>query len=257
MKRDIDRVDLRIQGAVDAKLNIKNSTVAQQGYVEAELNGLKAKARVRVAPSLPYSQDFEKIPEGGVPASWISCQGKFLVKKLSDGNHVLAKVTNNSNAVIARGSCFLGTPEMTNYTIEADVLGGKVDKQGQNSVWLPDVGVGACRYTLMLAGATQKLALKSWDAMPRVEEYVEFPWMPHTWYRLKLSAIVEGSKTTMRGKVWKWGDEEPAKWNIEYTDSTPNLEGAPFLYGYVVGHVEPTPGTEVYFDNVSVTPNKK
>ena len=112
---------------------------------------------------LPYSEDFEKTPVGGVPPGWINCQGKFLVRKLPDGNNVLAKVTSSSNAVIARGSCFFGTPDMTNYTIEADVQGQKINE------WMPDAGVGACRYLLKLEGQTQTLRLQSWDAIPRVD----------------------------------------------------------------------------------------
>jgi outer membrane protein assembly factor BamB len=247
-----------ISGRIDpGALVTKKAPIVQQGYVFAEWQGLKAKARVRVPPTLPYAQDFEKVPEGAVPPAWVNCQGKFLVKKLSDGNHVLAKVNTNSNAVIARGSCFLGTPEMTNYTIEADVLGGKVDKEGSKEYWLPDVGVGACRYTLKLDGQTQTLRLQSWDAMPRVDEYIHHQWLPDTWYRLKLTASVANGKTTLHGKVWRRGQEEPKKWDIEFNDPMPNLEGSPFLYGYVLGHVDPAPGTEVYFDNVVVTPNKK
>ena len=122
---------------------------------------------------------------------------------------------------------------------------------------MPDVGIGACRYTLLLAGQTQKLRLISWDAMPRVDEWIEFPWSPYTWYRLKLTAEVANGKATLRGKVWPYPQKEPEKWNLEYTDPTPNLGGSPFLYGYVLGHVAGAPGTTVLFDNVKVTPNKK
>src|SRR5208282_5496470 len=120
--------------------------------------------------------------------------------------------TSNDNPLIARGSCFFGTPDMTNYTIQADVMGGKIDKQGNQGIWLPDVGVGACRYTLLLAGQLQKLRLVSWDAMPRVDEWIEYPWKPDTMYRLKLSANVANGKTTMRGKVWPASEKEPEKW---------------------------------------------
>jgi outer membrane protein assembly factor BamB len=232
-------------------LVIRKAPPGQGGYVEAEWKGLKAKARVRVVSPLPYTQDFEKVPEGAVPAGWVNCQGKFLVKALKDGNHVLAKVTTNAAAPIASGSCFFGLPSSTNYTIEADVLGGIANKE------MPDVGVGACRYTLMLSGQTQTLRLLSWEGAQRVDESIGFRWTPDKWYRLKLTAVVQDGKTTLRAKAWPKGEKEPDKWTLEYSDPTPNLEGAPYLYGYVLGHRGSEPGTEVWYDNVSVTPNKK
>jgi hypothetical protein len=36
----------------------------------------------------------------------------------------------------------------------------------------------------------------------------------------------------------------------------PNREGAPALYGYAAGIVPPALGTEIYYDNVKITPNK-
>jgi outer membrane protein assembly factor BamB len=235
----------------DAKVTIKKSPAAQHGYVEATWNGMKAKARVRVLPDLPMTQDFEKVPDGAAPAAWVNCQGKFLVKTLPDGNHVLAKVANNSNALIARGSCFFGRPGSTDYTIQADVQGSKVGTD------MPDIGVGACRYTLILAGNTQTMRLVSWDAMPRVDKTVPFSWNPGQWYTMRLQADVSGGKAILRCKVWPKGGKVPDKWMIEFNDPTPNLEGAPFLYGYVLGHQVDAPGTEVWYDNIAVTPNKK
>jgi outer membrane protein assembly factor BamB len=211
-------------GALPAKLTLKKTPTVQQGYVEAEWNGLKAKARVRVVPTLPYAENFDKIPVGGVPAAWVNCAGKFVVKELKDGNRVLAKVNANSNEVIARGSCFFGMPELTDYNIEADVMSSKLDKEEKGDIWLSDMGVGACRYTLVLMGQTQKLRLFAWDAMPRVDFWIPYKWSPDTWYRLKLTALVRDGKTTVRGKVWPRGQPEPSKWDIEFSDPTPNLE---------------------------------
>jgi outer membrane protein assembly factor BamB len=229
---------------------------AQHGYVTAEWKGLTTKARVRVCPVLPYTPNFDNIPVGAVPGSWINCQGKFLIKELDKGKHVLAKVTNNSNALIARGSCLFGTPDMTDYTIQADVYGGKVPNNS-GEPWMPDVGVGACRYTLYLGGPTQTLRLVSWEAMPRVDETIQHAWKADTWYTLKLMADIKGNKATLRGKVWPRGEKEPAAWAIEFTDPTPNLQGSAFLYGYSVGQDPPQTGTEVYYDNVKVTQNAK
>ncbi len=54
------------------------------GVVVATADGLTARARVRVVPKLPYTQDFEKVPEGRTPAGWVNSQGKFVVEKRDD-----------------------------------------------------------------------------------------------------------------------------------------------------------------------------
>src|SRR6516162_10215116 len=97
-------------------LLVKKVPPSQAGYVMATWQGLTAKARVRVAPVLPYTQDFEKVPDGAAPSGWVNCAGKYVVKELPDKNHVLAKVTTNSSPLIARGSCYLSTPDLTDYT---------------------------------------------------------------------------------------------------------------------------------------------
>ena len=37
----------------------------------------------------------------------------------------------------------------------------------------------------------------------------------------------------------------------------PNREGSPALYGYVTGIPNVGPGTDIFYDNVRLTPNKK
>ena len=61
----------------------------------------------------------------------------------------------------------------------------------------------------------------------------------------------------VRGKVWKQGDKEPEKWTVEYTDANPNVEGAAGLYGYVANATDTAPGSNIYYDNVSITPTGK
>ena len=63
-------------------------------------------------------------------------------------------------------------------------------------------------------------------------------------------------------KVWKRGEKEPEGWTLEFEDPNPNRKGAAALYGYVsnittnaAGIVEP--GSNIYYDNLSITPNKK
>jgi outer membrane protein assembly factor BamB len=236
----------------DGVLTVSAKKASQQGYVIAKAGKLTGKARVRVAPTLPYTQDFEKIPDGAVPGGWVNTQGKFRVATLKTGEKVLAKVNTIASPLIYRGNAYIGTPDMHDYTIECDVMGTKV-----NDV-LPDVGVVANRYTLYLSGNIQKLRLNSWSALPRVDRTIQFNWQPDKWYRLKLTAEVKAGKGIIRGKCWERDQTEPADWTIELTDDYPNTEGAPALYGYAQGIPEGGgPGTEVYFDNVRIAPNKK
>ena len=114
-----------------------------------------------------------------------------------------------------------------------------------------------CRYTLMLAGNTNSLRLVSWEALPRIDKNVAYPWKPDVWYRLKLTVAVQGDKAVIRGKVWERDKAEPADWTVTFEDPVPNREGSPALYGYATGIGEKEIGTEIYYGNVSVTPNKK
>ncbi len=240
-----------LDGTIEAgKLIVDTKKPSQQGYVVAKLGDLTAKARVRVAPKLPYKQDFEKIPDGAVPGGWVNTQGKFLVATV-DGNKVLKKVNDKASPLLARGNAYIGLPTLKDYTIACDVMG---TKKGDD---LPDMGIVANRYTLSLAGNVQKLRIVSWDALPRIDQTISYPWQPKVWYRLKLTVEVEGDKAVVRGKVWPRDQKEPEAWTVEVTDSRPNREGSPALYGYVTGILEGQPGNDIFYDNLVITPNKK
>jgi outer membrane protein assembly factor BamB len=235
----------------DGKVTVAKAVSNQQGYVVAKAEGLIARARVRVAPLLPYQEDFEKYADGAVPGGWVNTQGKFYVAKLKDGTKVLKKVNDKASPLIARGNAYIGMPSLKDYTIEADVLGGKVGDD------LPDMGVVASRYTLFLTGNIQKLRIVSWDALPRVDRTISFPWKADAWYRLKLTVEQKGKQAVVRGKVWPRDQQEPAQWTLSVTDPRPNTEGSPGLYGYVTGIPEEGAGTEIWYDNVRIVPNGK
>ena len=90
-----------LQGKIDGGMLTVAAMPSQQGYVEFDSGGMKARARVRVISSPPYSQNFDKLPPGAVPGGWINCGGKFFAKKMPDGNIVLSKVNNNSRPPVA------------------------------------------------------------------------------------------------------------------------------------------------------------
>ena len=238
-----------LQGEIttDGTLTVAKAPPGQFGNVIAAAAGLTGRARVRVVPGIGYRQDFEKVPAERTPGGWVNTQGKFAVKE-KDGSKVLVKLAVNPSPLVARANAFIAMPNLTDYTIQSDVMGTKKKED------MPDLGVVANRYTLMLAGNTQKLRLISWDALPRVDKTIVWPWKPNIWYTMKLTVNVEGDKALIRGKVWPKGESEPTAWTIEFEDPTPNKEGSPALYANAVG-IDENPGTEIYYDNVSITPN--
>ena len=232
---------------------------SQQGYVEFKTGTMTARARVRVAPQLPFKADFDKAPDGSSPGGWVNTNGKFLVKKLPDGN-VLSKVNTDARPPLAKAIAYISTPDASNYTVQADFFGTQV--RGK----LPDAGLVNSRYSLVFDGKPDTdlkqhtVRITSWDARPRINVAVAYDWQPDTWYTAKF--IVEQKEKTalVRGKVWKKGEAEPAAWTISFEDPFPNRNGAAGLYGYIpnvqdVGGVI-QPGSELYFDNLSIAPNK-
>ena len=102
-----------------------------------------------------------------MPGGWVNTQGKFLVATVQ-GEKVLKKVNDKGSPLIARGNAYIGMPNLTNYTIECDVMGTQVGPD------LPDMGIVANRYTLIMAGNIQKLRITSWDALPRIDKSIPF-----------------------------------------------------------------------------------
>ena len=221
---------------------------AQFGRVVAKAGGLTGYARVRVAPVLPYVMDFKNVPEGAVPPGWINAQAKFAVTT-HDGAKVLKKRSDNPNALVAQAYTFIAQPDLSDYTIESEMMGGRV---GEN---LPDMGLVNCRYELWMTGNAQQLRLLSWVAQPRVDKTIPFKWKEDVWYRMKLKVTVNGDKALVQARVWERGKDEPSAWTLEFEDPSPNKEGSPGLYGYATGPVVPL--APVYYANVHVTPNKK
>jgi outer membrane protein assembly factor BamB len=244
-----------LQGKVgdDGKLTVSDKVPSQFGGVLAKADGLEGRARVRVAPVLPYSQDFEKVPENRTPGGWINAQGKYLVKDLKGAGKVLMKNNTNAAPPVARANIYITLPSAKDYTVQADLMGRK---KGND---MPDMGVVNSRYNLVLAGQYQQLRLLGWDALPRVDKSVPFEWKSDVWYTMKFTVepAADGKKATIKGKVWEKNKAEPEGWTVTFDDPAPYTEGSGGLYGYATGIEETVPGTEIYYDNVKITPNKK
>jgi hypothetical protein len=212
----------------------------QAGIVKATAGALTATARVRVAPPLPWSFDFEGTTGEAPPPYWINSTGKFYLRDYG-GSRALMKRTDI--ALTKRGRLFLGPDDQSDYTVQADVLA--TDKHRQ----MGDGGVIGQRYALVLFGNAQKLELHPWQANPDRTVAVPFAWKPETWYRVKLRVENKADGTAaVQGKAWAAADAEPAAWTIDFVDKMPHRRGAAGIYADAAA--------EIYFDNLKVEANK-
>jgi hypothetical protein len=90
---------------------------SQQGYIDLKVGEITARVRVRVAPQLPFRNDFDQAPAGSSPGGWVNTNGKFLVHQMPDGNHALAKVNNDARPPLAKANAYVTPPDATNYTV--------------------------------------------------------------------------------------------------------------------------------------------
>jgi outer membrane protein assembly factor BamB len=246
------RVKSLMKGAFNEKgvLTADSAPVASAGAFEASLGNLKGYLRGRVMPNLPIKADFEgmELSETNAadgthfsypPLPWIGARFKFDVREY-EGTKVMAKTIDNK--FFQRATVFLGTPEMKNYTIQADVL------SDGNRRKMSEVGVINQRYLIVLKGNEQKLEVNS--NLERLRESVNFTWSPKVWYRLK-ARVDHGSDGTsvVRAKAWKRGEPEPDQWTIEIPHRTGHEAGSPGLFGFSPQEMR------VYIDNVEVTSN--
>lgn len=208
---------------------------AHAGTVTVQSGDMRATARVRVIPSLPWTEDFETIELEKIPTHWIGATGKFFVRE-KDGNKVLVKTPVQRG--LNRSNVYLGPSTLKNYHIQIDLMGTK------NKRRLPDMGLIANRYTLDMQGRHQRLQIRSWASDLRMAKTLDFSWETDVWYTMKMMVEVMDDKAVIRGKVWRTGESEPKEWTITVEDPLPNHEGSPGIYGYSA--------TDIYYDNLKV-----
>jgi outer membrane protein assembly factor BamB len=247
----------KVQAKLDAafsgpfKLTANANAKPSAGMFEVTIGGAKGYIRGRTLPNLPIKEDFESFAtvvkhatEPGVtfaypPLPWIGARFKWEVREV-DGSKMLVKTVDNR--LLQRAQSFIGTPDMHNYTIEADVRSDGTKRK------MSEVGVINQRYAIVLKGNSQELEVNS--NFERLRVSVPFAWSPREFYRIKarVDVAADGSGV-VRAKAWKRGDAEPAAWTIEVPDGHANLNGSPGLFGF-----SPT-DMRVYIDNIAVTPN--
>jgi hypothetical protein len=207
-------------------------------------------------PGLPLKEDFEAFQLSETttnsieqptqfaypPLPWIGARFKFEVRD-KDGSKTLTKTIDNK--FFQRATVFIGPPDLSNYTIEADVMSEGTRRK------MSEVGVIAQRYLVVLKGNEQKLEISSNFERLRVPAAAEppnFKWSPNTWYHLKarVDNKPDGSGV-VRAKAWKKGDPEPEAWLLEVPHKTAHQNGSPGLFGFA------PQDQRVFIDNISVT----
>ncbi|MBO0860713.1 MAG: PQQ-binding-like beta-propeller repeat protein [Chloracidobacterium sp.] len=211
----------------------------QAGKLKATVGGVSGFTSVRVIPS-SFTENFDSYPVDSLPKYWINATPKYAVKEL-DGAKVLQK--NADNPAFQRARSFFGPTDLSNYTVEADVRATEKRRQ------MGDAGIVAQRYQLTLFGNSQRLEMTSWQIEPERTIKKPFEWKKDTWYRLKLEVVnLPDGKARVRGKAWAAAEAEPAEWALEYVDPIAHKRGSPGIFAYAP--------SEVFFDNLKVTPNK-
>jgi outer membrane protein assembly factor BamB len=229
-----DLPDAKVAGN---KLVFGEDATEQGGHVSAKFGDLTATARVRVLPKLPWKWDFEGLTGSQVPPTWIGATRR-LVPVQEDGSTVLQHTPGGGTPSVY---IWLGSPDMTGYTIQADALMREEKRR------LPSVGLTVCRYNLILKGNNAKLGFQDWAPHPRIGNEVRFRSDPNVWYTLKMRVDIRQDGAYLYGKAWKRTDPEPEAWTVEAVDPNPNVQGSPGLYMYSLA--------PCLFDNVSVSQN--
>jgi outer membrane protein assembly factor BamB len=208
------------------------------GFVKATVGGASGQARVRVIPALPWTVDFEGLK--AAPMWWTSnLKG---VPNVIDGNGVIIRPRDDT--VGRRTRFFMGRPDWSNYTVEADVRGTEMRRQRG------DIGLINQRYAMVLFGNVQHVEIHPWQAVEQMTTRVDnVKWDVNTWYRMKLRVENRPDGTTLvQGKVWPRDQPEPKEWTITKVDKIPHRKGAPGIYADGI--------SDVMFDNLRVYKNQ-
>lgn len=229
-----------LKGTVNAGSYTVSNDPTQEGLIVATSGALKGNARARVIHPLPWTETFDEIPDGAVPAGWVNATaGKFRVVAL-DGQKVLEKAPDET--LFSRIRMFIGPTGWSNYTFQGDIRVNQKRRQ------MGDIGITAQRYTLALYGNEQKLKIEPWEPEVQRTVTVPFDWKADAWYTLKLRVEnMPDGKVRVRGKAWVKDQPEPADWMIEKIDPIGNKEGAPGIFAAAP--------FGLYLDNLKLTAN--
>lgn len=236
-------------GFRDGMIEAKGDARESAGAFKATSGGLSTVIRGRVLRDIPFDEDFEAAvlsedhPTDSVkfaypPLPWIGARFKWEIRDL-DGNRVLAKTLDR--VLFQRSITFIGHPESSNYTIQADVM-----TDGNRRI-KSSVGLVNQRYIASLEGNRNLLEVTS--NHERLKVAVPFNVSANKWYTMKMRVDVDArGDGVIRAKVWDQGGVEPEIWTIEVPHADAHKKGAPGVFGFA-----PQSQRRIYIDNIRVT----
>jgi outer membrane protein assembly factor BamB len=247
----------KVKATLDASFNDDGVLVAGEdaklsaGAFKATANGLTGTIRGRLLQKPPFELDFNDYdltvdqPNEGIqfsypPLPWIGARFKFDIRE-QDGEKVFAKTFDR--LLFQRGTVFVGTSDMKNYTVQADLM-----TDGSRRV-KSDMGLINQRYAFVLKGNAGQLEITS--NFERFTRSVPFKISALEWYTLKTQVKDNGDGTgVVMAKAWKRGEAEPEEWTIEAETEPVHQSGSPGIFGFT-----PQNQKRVFVDNLKVTPN--
>ena len=247
------KVKAKLDATIDgSKLVTTKESQESAGMFKGTADGKVGLLRSRLLGGMPYSQDFEdfelSVPHAldGVnfaypPLPWIGARLKWEIREV-DGTKALAKTLDR--VLFQRATSFIGTADMNNYTLQADVM-----TDGNRRI-KGDIGLINQRYLLSIRGNARLMEISS--NHERIKHSVPFVVKAKTWYTIKTRVDVqEDGSGIVRGKAWIKGEPEPEAWTIEYTHKYAHTNGSPGVFGF-----SPQSQKRLYVDNISLTPNQ-
>ncbi len=209
------------------------------GTVSASMGSLSATARVRMFDTAnPWKWDFEGFKGVEVPPQWIRAFAKLKPIELEGNTAMLAAGIGNTKGRPSH-TVYLGSFDMKDYTIQADVLIREQRRQ------LSDIGLLANGYNFIIKGTQSRIRIENWPAHLHMAAEEKYRSDPDVWYTMKMKVDANGSEAKIFGKVWQRDEAEPSDWSIQATDPHPIKSGSPGLYVYAL--------TDCLFDNVIVS----
>ncbi len=188
------------------------------------------------APKIDYSNDFEKVASGNLPAELMVFPGdaKFTVEQ-EPGNHFLRVKPTPLDGF----GVLFGADDPATTSVEARIRTSSLKKR------FPEFGVGlggTSAYRLWLMPATGELQLLKGED---VVAHKPCEWKSGTWTRLKLQLQPAGeAKWKLVGKAWPDGSAEPAEWMIAWEEIEKPSPGRASV------GASPYPETPVDFDDL-------